>query len=233
MLYWCLLIISSMISCEGLYGLPGSSFSSTWKVCSFPPALRNVIWTGVSWSEVAGNCCSVGSVIFYRDPQLLKLGKEPLFRTGLMRDFQAVPQAKRVILMRKYHHLCLTAAHQPLLLITCLPVTFLLKSAFGPTVKSILYVFCENLSESLLSHLNLSLKFSKAAGPCLMSCVCCNLTDWTGLQYWDFLLQHTWVPHSQLQSTVWTHCQQPLHLLFMISFSVLCPLMILSYLFRQ
>lgn len=51
MLYWCLLIISSMISCEGLYGLPGSSFSSTWKVCSFPPALRNVIWTGVSWSR--------------------------------------------------------------------------------------------------------------------------------------------------------------------------------------
>lgn len=86
-----------------------------------------------------------------------EMKQEPLFHTGLTRDFQAVTQARRVILMWKYHHLCLTAAHQPLLLITCLPVTFLLKSAFGPTGKWILYLFCENLSESLLSHLNRSL----------------------------------------------------------------------------
>lgn len=59
--------------------------------------------------------------------------------------------------MWKYHHLCLTAAHQSLLLITHLPVTFLLGSALGPTGKLILYLFCENISESLLSHLNLSL----------------------------------------------------------------------------
>lgn len=58
--------------------------------------------------------------------------------------------------MWKYHHLCLTAAHQSLLLITHLPVTFLLRSAFGSTGKLILYLFCENLSELLPSHLNLS-----------------------------------------------------------------------------
>lgn len=43
----------------------------------------------------------------------------------------------------------------PKLLITCLPVTFPVKSAFGPTGKMIL--FFGNLCESLLSHLNLSI----------------------------------------------------------------------------
>lgn len=65
---------------------------------------------------------------------------------------------------------------------------------------------------------------------CLMSGICCNLTDWTALQRWGFLLCHSWVPHSQLQSTIWTHCSQPHHLLFMIPLSVLCLLMSLSYL---
>lgn len=46
------------------------------------------------------------------------------------------------------------------LFIVCLHVTFLLKSTFDPTGKLIFYLFCENFSELILSHLSLSLQFT-------------------------------------------------------------------------
>lgn len=61
------------------------SLVSTEK-CTWLPQLWEMWWTGVSWRAVTGNCCSVGSVIFYRVLQPLKWSKEPLFHTGITRE---------------------------------------------------------------------------------------------------------------------------------------------------
>lgn len=77
--------------------------------------------------------------------------RAPVSYRAKKRDFQAVTQARRVVLMWKYHHLCLTAAHQPL--------NHLPSCDFPPQICLLFNWEIDPLSvlsESLLSHLNLS-----------------------------------------------------------------------------
>lgn len=117
------------------------------------------------------------------------------------------------------HHVCL-AAHQPVLFITScdFPPQICLWSNWEMDPLSVLWEF---LWINPFPLELLSLSSSSWVSRC-----CWNIPDWTGFQCRGFLLCQSWVPHSQLQSTVQTHCWQ-IFSCFWSPCWVLCPLMIL------